>query len=439
MPRLKSANFAVTELVSGVTSAATSFQVADESAFPDEGPFIILVHDSSPGFAGVKEIMEVGNIDKGTNTFSNVMRGRENTSPVAHSAGARVESVWTAGTHQELEDMANKGVAGGYASLDETGSVPATQLGNVEGMEEHGNEWHNPTFATQANLTSHLSDYTLQVPYATTTGSANIYSVLLNGVSSYYEGMAVAVKINVDNTGASTININSLGAKPIKKPNGNDISAGNLKAGSIYSMRYNGVNFILQGSDAAGDAIPGDVLSGKTFSNDEGEQTGSMTNRGAITITPGKTAQNIPAGYHNGSGQVAAVIVLENSEASDTLKISADTQRNTNQTTYTLLKNIKVARKGSIRVKFDTYCNFGGPGSGRAQIHKNGQPFGTERNASQTWTTYSEDLNVDASDQIQLHARNAFDTSYQTSVKNFRIYYDVVQATVSPQDSVITN
>jgi parallel beta-helix repeat protein len=104
MPRLKSANFAVTELASGITNAATSFQVVDASLFPNEGPFIVLVHDSTPGFAGVREIMEVGSINKGTNTFSNVLRGREGTSAVAHSAGARAECVWTAGTHEELVD-----------------------------------------------------------------------------------------------------------------------------------------------------------------------------------------------------------------------------------------------------------------------------------------------------------------------------------------------
>ena len=104
MPRLKSANFAVTELASGITNAATSFQVVDASLFPNEGPFIVLVHDSTPGFAGVREIMEVGSINKGTNTFSDVLRGREGTSPVAHSAGARAECVWTAGTHEELAD-----------------------------------------------------------------------------------------------------------------------------------------------------------------------------------------------------------------------------------------------------------------------------------------------------------------------------------------------
>ncbi len=132
MPRLKSANFAVTELTAGINASATSLEVADASLFPAEGPFVIIVHDNTPGFAGVKEIMEVGSIDKNTNTFSSILRGRENTSAVAHGAGSRVECAWTAGTHAELEDRGSKGVAGGYASLDNTGNVPANQLGNIE-------------------------------------------------------------------------------------------------------------------------------------------------------------------------------------------------------------------------------------------------------------------------------------------------------------------
>jgi hypothetical protein len=113
MPRLKSANFAVTELKNSINDSVTSLTVNDASLFPSEGPFMILVHDSTPGFAGVKELMEVGSINKNTNTLSDILRGRENTPPVAHSAGARVECVWTAGTHAELEDIGNKGKAGG--------------------------------------------------------------------------------------------------------------------------------------------------------------------------------------------------------------------------------------------------------------------------------------------------------------------------------------
>ena len=91
----------VTELASGITNAATSLQVVDASLFPNEGPPIVLVHDVARP-AGVREIMEVGSINKGTNTFD-VLRGREGTSPVAHSAG-KAECVWTAGTHEELVD-----------------------------------------------------------------------------------------------------------------------------------------------------------------------------------------------------------------------------------------------------------------------------------------------------------------------------------------------
>ena len=57
----------------------------------------------------------------------------------------------------------------------------------------------------------------------------------------------------------------------------------------------------------SGNATAADVLSGKTFSNDDGEATGTMINNGAVstTITQGGS-YTIPAGYHNGSGKVSA-------------------------------------------------------------------------------------------------------------------------------------
>lgn len=56
-----------------------------------------------------------------------------------------------------------------------------------------------------------------------------------------------------------------------------------------------------------GDALPAEVLAGKTFTNDNGSQTGTMVNRGAVsqTIQPGGS-YTIPEGYHNGSGTVSA-------------------------------------------------------------------------------------------------------------------------------------
>lgn len=61
------------------------------------------------------------------------------------------------------------------------------------------------------------------------------------------------------------------------------------------------------GLTPTGNATSADVLSGKTFMNSSGAQTGSMTNNGAVSGTATPTQPyTIPEGYHNGQGQVTA-------------------------------------------------------------------------------------------------------------------------------------
>ena len=61
------------------------------------------------------------------------------------------------------------------------------------------------------------------------------------------------------------------------------------------------------GASTGGDALPAEVLSGKTFTNDNGAQTGTMTNNGAVSETLAAGASyTIPEGYHNGNGTVTA-------------------------------------------------------------------------------------------------------------------------------------
>lgn len=72
-------------------------------------------------------------------------------------------------------------------------------------------------------------------------------------------------------------------------------------------------------ADGNGAAVS-DVLSGRTFwglmpgAGAWGTKTGTMVNNGAVTINPGKVAQPVAAGYHNGSGTVTgdANLVAEN-------------------------------------------------------------------------------------------------------------------------------
>jgi len=158
-----------------------------------------------------------------------------------------------------------------------------------------------------------LGKYDRAPGYGTATGTNTKAITLSPAPSSYYEGLCFAFKNSTENTGAVTINVNGLGAKSVKKPNGNDLVAGNLKAGSVYTVRYNGTNFILQGSDSSGDAMPEHVLAGKTFSNDDGpDQTGTMPNNGSQTATltisgSSKPTISIPAGYTSGGTITAQV------------------------------------------------------------------------------------------------------------------------------------
>ena len=151
-----------------------------------------------------------------------------------------------------------------------------------------------------------LGKYDRAPGYGPATGT-NAKSITLNPApGSYYDGLCFAFKNATQNTGAVTINVNGMGAKPIKKPNGNHLVSGNLKAGSVYTVRYNGTNFILQGSDSAGNATPGDVRAGKTFSNDDGpDQVGTLPDRGDADIQAQLSSDvTIPRGIYDGNGKV---------------------------------------------------------------------------------------------------------------------------------------
>ncbi len=82
--------------------------------------------------------------------------------------------------------------------------------------------------------------------YAVDSGAANAYVVDLSpALTQYINGMPIYFKVANANTGASTLNVNSLGAKTIKKQGVNALVAGDLKTGVIYCVVYDGVGFQL--------------------------------------------------------------------------------------------------------------------------------------------------------------------------------------------------
>ena len=89
-------------------------------------------------------------------------------------------------------------------------------------------------------------------------GVADAYTVTLNSpYTAYFQGMYFACEINAVNTGASTIDVNGLGAQAIVQRDGSALPGGILDSGGIYEFRYDGTNFQLMGT------IGGDVAIGQ--------------------------------------------------------------------------------------------------------------------------------------------------------------------------------
>jgi hypothetical protein len=80
--------------------------------------------------------------------------------------------------------------------------------------------------------------------YKADAEASDAYAITLTPpISSYAEGQKFWFKANTANTGAATLNVSALGAKTIKKNFNQDLENGDIAAGSIVSVIYDGTNF----------------------------------------------------------------------------------------------------------------------------------------------------------------------------------------------------
>lgn len=71
------------------------------------------------------------------------------------------------------------------------------------------------------------------------TGSANAYVLAANQtLSAYAQGQLFLFEANFANTGAATLNVDSIGAKAIKKHNDQALVAGDIESGQIVAVVY---------------------------------------------------------------------------------------------------------------------------------------------------------------------------------------------------------
>ena len=87
--------------------------------------------------------------------------------------------------------------------------------------------------------------------YGIDSGAADAYVVTLpNTAATFLDGMQVVFKASAANTGACTVNVDSLGAKSITRHDGTTPVAGDIGADKITELRYNSTSdkFEIQGN-----------------------------------------------------------------------------------------------------------------------------------------------------------------------------------------------
>ncbi len=95
--------------------------------------------------------------------------------------------------------------------------------------------------------------------YGVDAGANDTYAITIATFPiTYAAGQTVVFKANTVNTGACTLNVNSLGAKTIKKGATSDLEDGDIQAGETVTVVYDGTNFILINTES-GATPPGTV------------------------------------------------------------------------------------------------------------------------------------------------------------------------------------
>lgn len=136
------------------------------------------------------------------------------------------------------------------------------------------------TIATGKTVISSLN-------FCADAGSTDAYACSLTpAITAYTTGQVVWFKANTANTGAATINLNSIGAKTIKKTAGGittDLTTNDIRVGQYVSLQYDGTNMqMLSASgnaDAGGDVVGPGSATADAFAQFDGT-TGKLLKSG---------------------------------------------------------------------------------------------------------------------------------------------------------------
>ncbi len=174
-------------------------------------------------------------------------------------------------------------------NINGSGAIPIKKNVSVSltaGDISNGSAWILIYDGTNFQLTGGTGSGSSGLKYGTTTG-AGTYVSTISGVSAYIKGDSYVIKFSAGNAGASTLNINSLGAKSIIS-NGSSLTGNEISAGQTYLLTYDSTNFIIANPPQANATVPGIVnLYNTTGSSTTGTMDQNSITNAISSISPG--------------------------------------------------------------------------------------------------------------------------------------------------------
>jgi hypothetical protein len=163
-------------------------------------------------------------------------------------------------------------------------------------LEIQSNQIKNETTpgANTANrvgtLFHNLSTSKVNIIYGVTAGGMDTYTATVSSsVVSYVTGQHFLILFTNGNSGAATINLNSLGAKSLVKNGGDALEADDIKDNTFHWLAYDGTNMQVLDIGASGSgggwATSGTTtLTGNTTISGDGSRTLSFSDLAGLTI-----------------------------------------------------------------------------------------------------------------------------------------------------------
>lgn len=133
------------------------------------------------------------------------------------------------------------------------------------------------------------------VNYAADAGSTDDYAITLSpAITSYITGACFTFKANTANTGAATLNVNSVGAKTIKKAVGGvttDLATNDIRSGQLVDACYDGTNMQMQSAVGNTSSLSGNEVTAAGTLTADAPMIGAGSKAAAVGTRSGDTTE----------------------------------------------------------------------------------------------------------------------------------------------------